>query len=176
MPSLERLQDPDHRLEDDDEAAHRRRDGERHPLRVLERDALRNKLADDDVEERDDQERERKGDHRREDRVEHPGEHLLAESTNRQAGRRHAELHRGDEARRVGHDSNHRAGPAVALLRELLDSRPARGDQAVLGRHEIRVQQDQRRDAEEFQKKGHAPLSGARVLGGFSSNWIYVAV
>ena len=73
-------------------------------------------------------------------------------------------------------DPHDRAGPAVALLRELLDPRPARRDEPVLGRHEIGVQQDQRRDAEEFQEKGHAPLSGARVLGGFSSNWIYVAV
>ena len=69
----------------------------------------------------------------------------------------HAELHRSDEARRIGHDPHDRAGPAVALLRELLDPRPARRDEPVLGRHEIGVQQDQRRDAEEFQEKGHAP-------------------
>ena len=54
------LEDPDQRLEDDEEAAHRRRDGERGPLRVAQRDALRHELADDDVEERDDQECEGK--------------------------------------------------------------------------------------------------------------------
>ena len=67
--------------------------------------------------------------------------------------------------------------PAVAFLGELLNPRPARRDEPVLGSHEVAVQQDQRRDAEELQKKDHAPLSGARVLGGFSSsNWIYAAV
>jgi hypothetical protein len=52
------LQHPDQRLEDDEEAAHRRRDGERGALGVAERDSLRNELAHDHVQERDDQEGE----------------------------------------------------------------------------------------------------------------------
>ena len=117
------------------------------------------------------------GDHRREQRVEDARQHLLAESTDRQAGPGDAELHRRDEARRVGDDPQHGAGPAVAFLRELLDPRPARGDERVLGRDEVAVQQDQRRDGEEFEEKDHvcAP-SGGRLGMTSSSNRIYAEV
>ena len=96
------LQHPDQRLEDDEEAAHRRRDGERHPLRVAEREPLRHQLADDHVQEGDDQEREREGDHRRDT----SGSKTRASTCSPSAPiarlvAGHAELHRRDEARRV---------------------------------------------------------------------------
>ena len=65
----------------------------------------------------------------------------------------------------------------VALLLQLVEARTPRGHEPVLGRDEVAVQQDERRDGEEFEEEGHAPLSGARVLGGLSSsNRIYAAV
>ena len=69
----------------------------------------------------------------------------LAEGADRQRGDRDAELHRRDEARRVARDPQHGAGPPVALALELADARPPRRDEAVLGRHEERVQEDQAR-------------------------------
>ena len=45
--------------------------------------------------------------------------------------------------RRVAGDPQHRPRAAVALARELADARAPRGDEAVLGRDEARVQQDQ---------------------------------
>ena len=88
----------------------------------------------------------------------------------RQARDRHAELHRGDEPRRVGGDAKDDARAAVALVAELRDARAARRDEGVLGRDEERVQQEQACDREELEEEGHAPLSGARVLGGWSSS------
>ena len=114
---------------------------------------------------------------RRQQRVEDARQHLLAERTDRQAGAGHAELHRRDEARRVGDDPQHGPRAAVALLRQLLDPRAPRRDERVLGRHEIAVQQNQRRHGEEFEEKAHvcAP-SGGRLGMTSSSNRIYAAV
>ena len=83
---------------------------------MAERDPLRDELADDDVEERDDEEREPEREERREDRVEDVREHGLAERTDGQARERHAELHRGDEPRRVGGDLEHVPRALVALV------------------------------------------------------------
>jgi len=47
--------------------------------------------------------------------------------------------------------------------------RAARRDERVLGRDEERVQQEQACDREELEEESHAPLSGAWVLGGWSS-------
>ncbi len=77
-------------------------------------------------------------------------ESLLAESTDTEACQRDAELHRGDEPRRVGDDLPHGAGAPVALVGQLLDPRPPCGYERVLARDEERVQQDQRRNAEEL--------------------------
>ena len=53
--------------------------------------------------------------------------------------------------------------------------RAARGDEPVLGRDEERVEEDQDPDADQLEEKGHAPSSGAQVLGGMSST-SYAAV
>ena len=67
----------------------------------------------------------------------------------------------------------HSHAPLVAtdaLLLELLNPRPPRRDERILRRDEERVQQNQRRDGGKLHKDRHAPLSGARVLGGCSSS------
>ena len=135
---------------------------------MAEGDALGDELADHDVEVRDHEEGERERDERRRDRLEDAGEDGLAESTDGQAGDGHAELHRGDEARRVGRDPQHEARALVALVAELGDAGASRRDEAVLGRDEEGVQQEQPCDREELDQETHAPLSGARVLGGWS--------
>ena len=85
------------------------------------------------------------GEERRHHGVELLREHLLAEGADREARDRDAELHRGDEARRVARDPPHGTRAAVALVLQLEDPRPPRRDEAVLGRDEERVQQDQAR-------------------------------
>ena len=170
------LQHPDHRLHQHEEAAHGVRHRERRPLRIVERDALRHELADHDVEERDDEEREDHGDHRRDERVEDLHERMLAERSDRQARERDAELHRRDEARRVGRDPQHGARTAVALLLELGEPGAPHRHEAVLGGDEERVQKDDRRDGDQLERKCHAPPSGASVLGRSSAKKIYAAV
>ena len=44
---------------------------------------------------------------------------------------------------------------AVALAVELADPRAPRGDEAVLGRHEERVQQDQPGEGEQLERESH---------------------
>src|SRR5579862_6992277 len=95
-------------------------------------------------------------------------EHLLAEGADRQAGDRDAELHCGDEPRRVARDAPHRARAAVALVLELEDARAARRDEAVLGRDEERVQEDEAREGDKLEREGHAPAWA--VLGASSSS------
>jgi hypothetical protein len=163
------LQHPDQRLPEHEEAPDGRRDGQRRALGVAQRRALGHELADHDVQERDDQKREDHGEDRRHQGIEGVTERLLAQGTDAQAGERHPELHRCDEPRRVGDDSLDRAGTAVALLGELLNPRPSRGDERILGRDEKSVDQNQRRDAEEFQEKGHVPAGPAGRLRGSSS-------
>src|SRR5258707_1050809 len=57
---------------------------------------------------------------------------------------------------------------AVALPFELEEPRTPSRHEAVLRGDEERGQEDQRRDGDEFQKKRHAPISGACVLSGSS--------
>jgi hypothetical protein len=111
----------------------------------------------------DDQERDHDGQDGREIRVERVRQRLFAEGTDTEACQGDAELHRGDEPRRVGDDLPHGAGPPAALIGQLLDLRPARGDERVLARDEERVQQDQRRYAEELEEEGSR--SGRRRRG-----------
>ncbi len=94
---------------------------------------------------------------------------MLAERTDGQRGERDAELHRGDEARRVARDPQHVARAPVALMVQLDDPRAPGRDEAVLGRDEERVEQDQDCNADELVEEGHAPTPGAHVLDGCSS-------
>src|SRR5439155_18781407 len=103
-------------------------------------------------------------------RVELLGQRLLAERSDRQARDGDAELHRRDEPRRVAGDPQDELGLAVALVLELHDPRTARRDEAVFGRDEQRVQEDQAREGQHLEEERHVRRSGARVLGGRSSS------
>ncbi len=143
---------------------------------MAEGHALRDQLADHDVEVRDDQEGEAVGDDRGGDRVEDPREDRLADGTDTQARDRDAELHGGDEPRRVRRDAQDDAGPAASLVAELGEARASRSHQGVLGRDEERVQQKQASDRKKLKAESHAaPLSGARGLGGWSSSTALVS-
>ena len=83
-------------------------------------------------------------------RIEQLDERLLAQSTDGQRGDRDAELHRRDEPRRLRGDAEHDARPSVPLLLELVHARPAHGDERVLGRDEVAVQQDERGNRDEL--------------------------
>ena len=163
------LQEPDQRLEDEEEGPHGNRDAERDPLRVAEGEPLRHELADDDVHERDDQEREQHREERAEPDPEQIRQDLLADRADRERRERDAELHRGDEVRRIARDLHHRARRPAPLVDELLQPGAAHGDERVLGRDEEPVQQDQKGNGEELERDRHAPVSGASVLEGSSS-------
>ena len=164
------LQEPDQRLEEDEERPHRRREPQRDPLRVAERHPLRHELAGDDVEEREQEQRQRDGDRRRHQGVERLGQDVLSERSDRQRGDGDAELHRGDEPRRLGGDAQYEPRAAVALLLELVHAGAANGDERVLGRDEEGVQQHESRDCDQLEEESHerAPRTGAQVLGGKS--------
>ena len=151
--------------------AYRRRDGERGPFRVPERDSFRHELADHDVQVGDDQQGEDDGEERRHDAVELVGEHLLAERADGEARDRHAELHRRDEPRRVAGDPTHRSRALVPLVLELQDAGPARRDEAVFSRDEERVHQDEAGERQHLEGERHRERpEDARVLGGRSSS------
>ncbi len=158
------LEQPDQRPEHREEQPHRSRHRERDALGVAKRDSLRHQLADHHVQEGDDQEGEGNRQDARHHRVEAVREHLLAESADCQARDRDAELHRRDETRRVARDLQDGARAAVALAPELTDPRAARGNEAVLGCHEERVEEDQARKSQELEKKGHPSVARARTL------------
>jgi hypothetical protein len=164
------LQEPDRGAEDREKRAHGNRDPERRPLCVPERRALRHELSEDDVEEAQDRVRDEDREDRRHPVLELARQRLLAESTDAQGGERDAELHRGDEPARIAGDAQDVPRAAVPLVLELDDPRPASRDEAVLRRHEERVEQDQDRNPDQLEEKCHALTRRARVLGGFSSN------
>jgi len=53
---------------------------------------------------------------------------------------------------------------------QLDDAGPPRGHEAVFGRDEEGVQQDQNADGDELEEDRHAPTPWAVVLGGISSS------
>src|SRR5581483_5290283 len=107
---------------------------------------------------------------RRHPLVELARQDVLAQGADGQRGERDAELHRRDEAARVGRDAEDVARSPVALVLELDDPRPARRHEAVLRGHEEGIEQDQGRNPDQLEEECHALTSRARVLGGFSSN------
>ena len=89
-------------------------------------------------------------------------EHPLAERTDGQRGQRHAELHGGDEVRRIARDLDDRARRAAALVGELLHAGSPHGHERVLACDEEAVQQDQRGDGRRARAR---PSSPARATG-----------
>ncbi len=144
------LEQPDERLEDEEEQPHGRGHAERDALGVAESESLGHELTDHDVQERDDQEREQHGEDRRQPLVEQIGEHPLAERTDGQRGQCHAELHGGDEVRRIARDLDDGARRAAALVGELLHAGSPHGHERVLACDEEGVQEDQRGDGREL--------------------------
>ena len=78
------LEHPDQGGRDEEERPHRHRDAERDPLRIAEREALGDELADDDVHEGDDEECEHDSDDRAEIDAEQVGEDGLADGADRE--------------------------------------------------------------------------------------------
>ena len=79
-------------------------------------------------------------------------------------------VHRRDEARWVGGNAQHVARTSVPLVLQLDDAGPPCGHEAVFGRDEKGVQQDQNADGDELEEDRHAPTPWALVLGGISSS------
>ena len=59
----------------------------------------------------------------------------------------------------------------LPLCGELRQTRAPGGYERVLGRDEERVPRDEQENGEDLEENGHAPLPGAWVLGGISSNF-----
>ena len=155
------LQEPDQRLEHEEEQPHRRRDEQRRPLRWPSEMPFGTssptttwKNVSTSSESTTASTVAMIGSNSSVERV-------LAESADRQRGDGDAELHRGDEPRRHGGQAEHLLRPAVALLGHLLQTRAADGDERVLGRDEEAVQQHERRDGDQLEEEGHAPPTGA---------------
>ena len=148
------------------------------PLRVAEGDALRHELADHDVQEGDDQERE----HERRSRSPRAGRRPApapARRAHRSPGWCAVTPSCIAAMKRGGFATIRSTARALRLpcCASSLDPRAPCRDERVLGRDEVAVQQNQRRDGEEFEEEDHvlAP-AGGRLGMTSSSNRIYAAV
>ena len=165
------LQEPHDRIRADVERLDRERDPERRVLVLRERDGFRHELAEDDVQVRDDREREDEGDRRRERGVEEVLDERLADRTEGDREGGDSELDRADEAHGIVHDPKSDPCPSAPLGGELRQTRAPGRYERVLGRNEERVPRDEQENGEDLEENGHAPLPGAWVLGGISSNF-----
>ncbi len=143
----------DQRPENDEEDADRADDQERHPLRVLDGDALRQQFAHQHRHVGDEQEGEdHRDDVRRDDRQigREPGEggfdqfrdDRLAEIAEGEPGDGDADLGGGDVRVEVVQRALHPSRAAIPLGGKLFDPTAAGGDETVLGRDEIGIQKD----------------------------------
>ncbi len=160
------VEEPDERPEHDEEHPDGAGHGEGDALGARQRVRLRDDLADHDVQDRDHDEREghrdRRGDagrHVTEEILEQPRHRRLADGAESQRADRDAELHRGDEVRRVGDDLAHDACALVALPDQLVEARVTHRDERVLRGHEERVPQDYDDDRAELERGGDAHAS-----------------
>ena len=164
------LEEPDKGIRDEKDAL----DGEGHPERGLlvlrERNGLGDELAERDMEVGDEGEGEDESDALRERLVKPVLDERLAHGAERDRERRDAELDGADEPHRAVHDAKRYARAELAGVRELHQARALGGHERVLGRDEERVPQHEQENGDDLQEDGHAPLSGARVLGGWSSS------
>jgi hypothetical protein len=164
------LEEPDEGVRGNVERLHGKRDPERGRLVPLERDRLRHELAERDVQVRHDRESQAERETGREDGLEIVLEERLTHGAEQQRKERNPELNRPDEADRVVHNPQRDPRPQVPLGSELVEPRPARRHERVLGRDEERVPQHDQENRDDLQENGHAPSSGAQVLGGISSS------
>ncbi len=150
------------------------RSGTRAPWRAAPPSAramrLRHELAERDAQVREDQERDRVGERRREPRVEvvgrgaaRPMAPMAIEKTVI------ADLRRCDEADRRVHQRQRALRAPTTGVGAFLQARTARCHERVLGGDEDRVAQTSN-PIRLTVEVAHAPLSGARGLGGWSSS------
>ena len=95
----------------------------------------------------------------------------LADCTEGDRERGDSELHRPDEAHGIVHDPKSDPCPSAPLRGELRQARAPGRDERILGGNEERVPRDEQENGDDLQENGHAPLPGAWVLGGISSNF-----
>jgi hypothetical protein len=162
------LQEPDERIGDARQPVERNGKRDRQRLGLLQRDRLRDELADDDREVGQDRERDQERHGVRQRRLHEPRQQRLADGTEQDREDRDPDLHGRDEADRVVHQAERRLRAPSATLGTFLQARSPPRDEGVLGRHEHRVPQNEQEHDDESQRSAHAP-SGAPVLGGFSS-------
>ena len=177
------LQEPDDRMRDSPEEVERHREHHRERLGLLQRDRLRHQLAEHDGQVREERERDQERNRVRERRLHEVRDERLADGTDEDREDGDAELRARDEADRLVHQSERRASSAVAVGRTLLESRPSRRDQRILGRDEHRAPQDEEQHHDDSKWNAHAPSRpsakaariacsngnaprGAQVLGG----------
>ena len=130
-------------------------------------------LAQGHVQVRDDGEAEDDGDRARQERVEEVREQGFAHGSQEDREERDAELGRRDEADGVVDQLDRESSPRRAGVDELAQTGAPRGHERVLGHDEERVPQDHQENRDYLEENGHAPLPGAWVLGGISSNsWL----
>ena len=147
------VEQPDRRPEDRAKDPQRPHHQQRHPIGVLQRDALRRELSGHDVQHGDEDERHddryRVRPDRAERRVEQPGQRRLADPAERQARERDPELAGRDVTIEVPHPVVDVARARPPLGEELLHARPPQGHERELGRDEEAVQKDQEEDGEQ---------------------------
>ena len=109
----------------------------------------------------------------REPRVEVARDQRLADGAHRDAEDGDPDLHRADEPHGLVHQAQ---GAACRQRVHLLETPAARGHERVLGRDEDRVPQHEQEHEDDAEEVAHAPLSGARVLGGCSSSKLRLSI
>ena len=163
------VQQPHERMEDPAENLERPREQQRQRLGLLQRDRLRNELAEHDAQVREDDEGDRVREPARHGIAEEPGDERRADGTDEDPEDRDPDLHGADEADGLVHQPQRRRGTPRAALRDLFQPRSARRDERVLSRHEHGIARDQGEHHEDAKGVAHAAFTAALVLGGSSS-------
>ena len=135
------LQQPHERVRDAAEEVERDREHDRERLGPLQRDRLRDELAEHDGEVGEDREGDEEADRRRERWLHQVRDQRLADGAEEDREDRDPELDGRDEPHGLVHQPKRRSRAPAAARRALLQPRPPRRDERVLGRHEERVPQ-----------------------------------
>jgi len=157
-------------LREQREPVHRPGDPDRNGLRVQHRDALRHQLAHDQGDVRDDHHHQRESDALGVRRGERPalqpipeglGEARLTDGTEQDPDTGDPHLDGRQEARRLTGQLERAGGPRPAVLRHVLQTHAARGDDRELGHGEQSVQGDEQQEKKDFGQHGRGHLSWA---------------
>ena len=139
------------------------RQREREHLRLLQRDRLRDELAEHDAQVRQDGERDHEGDAAREE-VEVARDERLADRTEGDPDDGDPDLDGRDEPDGLVHQPERGARRPAAALRALLEPVAARRDERVLGRDEDRVQEHEDEHDEDARDVAHRDLLPERMV------------